>query len=136
MITSAALSGGGAVSVELWITMLQNRDWSAAFTAGINVNGEGVSDCCNGDQPYIQIIPRTGDGGLGNDFRVTSNSYAGDEGFIDDSTDLTVGVKQHIVAVFDQNTNTVKAYRNGVLVPAVPAEGLGGAGAEPQSHHL
>lgn len=131
MIRNAAISGTpGAVSVEFWITMLQHRDWAAAFTAGNSINGEDTSDCCNGDQPYIQIIPRTGDAGLGNDFRVTANSYGGDEGFIDDSTDLTIGVKEHIVAIFDQSLGmpgTVKAYRNGVLVPAVPTEGLGGA---------
>lgn len=130
-IRNAAISGTpGAVSVEFWITMLQHRDWAAAFTAGNSINGENTSDCCNGDQPYIQIIPRTGDAGLGNDFRVTANSYGGDEGFIDDSTDLTIGVKEHIVAVFDQSgglPGVVRAYRNGVLVPAVPTEGLGGA---------
>jgi hypothetical protein len=130
LITSAALGGTpGAVSVELWVTMLQNRNWSAAFTAGINSGGEDMSGG-GGDEPYIQIIPRTGDGGLGNDFRVTANSYGGDEGFIDDSTDLAVGVKEHIVAVFDQSgglPGTVRAYRNGVLVPPVPTEGLGGA---------
>jgi hypothetical protein len=130
LISNAAISGGtSSVTVELWVTMLQNRDWSAAFTAGINSGGEDMSGG-GGDEPYIQIIPRTGDGGLGNDFRVTANSYGGDEGFIDDSTDLTVGVKEHIVAVFDQSgglPGTVRAYRNGILVPAVPAEGLGGA---------
>lgn len=131
MIRDAAIAGTpGAVTVEFWITMLQHRDWAAAFTAGNSINGEDTSDCCNGDQPYIQIIPRTGDAGLGNDFRVTANSYGGDEGFIDDSTDLTIGVKEHIVAVFDQSggmPGAVRAYRNGVLVPAVPTEGLGGA---------
>jgi hypothetical protein len=131
LISNAALGGGtNSVSVEFWITMLQHHDWAAAFTAGNSINGEDTSDCCNGDQPYIQVIPRTGDGPLGNDFRVTANSYAGDEGFIDDSTDLTVGVKEHIVAVFDQSgglPGAVRTYRNGVLVPAVPAEGLGGA---------
>jgi len=130
LISNAAISGGtNSVTVELWVTMLQNRDWSAAFTAGINSGGEDMSGG-GGDEPYIQIIPRTGDGGLGNDFRVTANSYGGDEGFIDDSTDLTVGVKEHIVAVFDQSgglPGTVRAYRNGILVPAVPTEGLGGA---------
>lgn len=130
LIRNAAISGGtNSVSIELWVTMLQNRDWAAAFTAGTNSGNEDNSGG-GADHPYIQIIPRTGDGGLGNDFRVTSNSYGGDEGFIDDSTDLTVGVKEHIVAVFDQSgglPGTVRAYRNGVLVPAVPAEGLGGA---------
>ena len=66
LISNAAVSGStNSVSVEMWVTMLQNRDWAAAFSAGTSVNGEGTSDCCNDDQPYIQIIPRTGDGGQG-----------------------------------------------------------------------
>jgi len=82
LISNAALSGGtNSVSVELWITMLQNRDWAAAFTAGNSIHGENTSDCCNDDQPYVQLIPRTGDGGQGNDVRFTTNSYAAPEGF-------------------------------------------------------
>ncbi|MGD9635011.1 MAG: LamG-like jellyroll fold domain-containing protein [Pirellulales bacterium] len=127
-ISNAAMNHG-AVSVEMWITVLQHHDWAAAFTAGTNSGNEDMSNG-GGDEPYIQIIPRTGDAGLGNDFRVTANSYGGDEGFIDDSTDLGVGVKEHIVAVFDQSggfPGAVRTYRNGLLVPAVPTEGLGGA---------
>lgn len=125
LISSASAAGtNGAVTVEMWITMSANRDWAAAFSAGVNINGEGVSDCCNGDQPYVQIIPRTGDGGQGNDVRVTTNSYGGDEGWVDDAaagngTDLAIGRKEHIVAVFDQSAGmpgTVTAYRNGTLM--------------------
>jgi len=122
LISSAAAADTmGAVTVELWITMSANRDWAAAFTAGTSINGENTSDCCNDDQPYIQIIPRTGDGGQGNDFRVTSNSYGGGEGWVDDAgagngTDLAIGRKEHIVAVFDQSAGapgSVTVYRNG-----------------------
>lgn len=129
LISNAALGGGtNSVTVELWITMLQNRDWAAAFSAGTSINGENTSDCCNDDQPYIQVIPRTGDGGQGNDLRVTTNSYGGPEGFVDDAgagngTDLAVGVKEHIVSVFSQAgglPGTVSVYRNGTLMGSQP----------------
>ncbi|MGE3242613.1 MAG: LamG-like jellyroll fold domain-containing protein [Pirellulales bacterium] len=129
LITSASAAGtSGAVTVEMWITMSANRDWAAAFTAGTSINGENTSDCCNDDQPYIQIIPRTGDGGQGNDFRVTSNSYGGGEGFVDDldagnGTDLAIGRKEHVVAVFDQSAGApgnVTVYRNGVSMGTAP----------------
>lgn len=125
LISSASAAGtSGAVTVEMWITMSANRDWAAAFTAGTSINGENTSDCCNDDQPYIQIIPRTGDGGQGNDLRVTSNSYGGGEGFVDDAaagngTDLAIGRKEHVVAVFDQSAGmpgNVTVYRNGTLM--------------------
>src|SRR3954453_7565774 len=83
LMTSSAATAG-AVTVEMWITMQTQRDWAAAFSAGTSINGENTSDCCNDDQPYIQIIPRTGDGGQGNDVRVTSNSFGGPEGWVDD----------------------------------------------------
>lgn len=127
LITSAA-TGSGAVTVELWITMQQNRDWAAAFSAGTSINGENTSNCCNDDSPYIQIIPRTGDGGQGNDFRVTSNSYGGPEGWVDDlgpanGTDLAVGQQEHLVSVFDQSgglPGSITVYRNGSLMGTAP----------------
>src|SRR4051794_7069160 len=129
LISNAALGGGtNSVSVEFWITMLQNRDWAAAFSAGNSINGENTSDCCNDDQPYVQVIPRTGDGGQGNDVRVTTNSFGGPEGFVDDQgagngTDLAIGVKEHIVSVFDQSAGlpgTLTVYRNGASMGSVP----------------
>ena len=129
LISNAALSGGtNSVTVEFWITMLQNRDWAAAFTAGTSAGGEDVSSGGNGDAPYLQVIPRTGDGGQGNDVRVTTNSYAGPEGFVDDlaagnGTDLAVGVKEHLVSVFDQSAGlpgTLTVYRNGNVMGTAP----------------
>lgn len=125
LISSAsAADTSGAVTVEMWITMAAHRNWAAAFTAGTSINGENTSDCCNDDQPYIQIIPRSGDGGQGNDFRVTSNSYGGPEGWVDDGgagdgTDLAIGRKEHVVAVFDQSAGmpgNITVYRNGTLM--------------------
>ena len=123
-LISNAATPGGTVTVETWITMTANKNWAAAFTAGISVNGENTSDCCNGDEPYIQIIPRTGDGGQGNDVRVTSNSFGGPEGFVDDlgaadGTDLAIGQQEHLVSVFDQSgglPGSLTVYRNGVLM--------------------
>lgn len=129
IVTSASQANTpGVLSVEMWITMSANRDWAAAFTAGNSINGEDTSNCCNDDQPYIQIIPRTGDGGQGNDVRVTTNSYGGGEGFVDDAgagngTDLTIGRKEHVVAVFDQSAGApgnVTVYRNGSLMGTSP----------------
>jgi len=123
-LISSAAAANGAVTVEMWITMQENRDWAAAFSAGTSIGGEDTSNCCNDDQPYIQIIPRTGDGGQGNDFRVTSNSYGGGEGWVDDAgagngTDLAVGQQEHLVSVFDQSgglPGSITVYRNGGLM--------------------
>ena len=110
----------GAVTVELWVTMDTNRDWSALFSAGTSSALEGNSAGGNDHFPYMQIIPRTGDGGDGNDLRVTTNGVAGPEGYVDepgDGSDLLVGVQEHIVAVFDQSgglPGTITVYRNGV----------------------
>ena len=108
-------------SVELWVTMDQNRDWSALFSAGISSGLEGNSGGGNDNFPYVQMVPRTGDGGAGNDFRVTTNGVAGPEGFVDapgDGTDLQSGVEEHVIAVFDQSgglPGTLTVYRNGAL---------------------
>ena len=118
--SSAARAGTyGAVSVELWVTMKTNRDWAALFAAGISSGLEGNSAGGNDNFPYVQIVPRTGDGGAGNDFRVTTNGVAGPESWVDapgDGTDLQVGVEEHIIAVFDQAgglPGTLTVYRNG-----------------------
>lgn len=125
LISSAATAGStGAVTIEMWITMLEHRDWAAAFSAGISELGENATSGNNGEQPYIQIIPRTGDAVAGNDFRATSNSTGAGEGFVDDlggddGTDLQVGRREHIVTVYDQSAGTpgtITVYRNGSLM--------------------
>ncbi len=130
LISGAAATGvAGAVTVEMWVTVQQNRPWAAAFTAGTNPGGEGASGG-NADSPYIQVIPFSGDGGQGNDFRVTTNSYAGGEGYIDDQSELAMGVKEHLVTVFDQSgglPGNLIVYRNGIRVPPISGVGLGGA---------
>lgn len=123
-LISSAAAANGAVTVEMWITMAAHRNWAAAFSAGVSINGEDTSDCCNDDQPYIQIIPRSGDGGQGNDVRVTSNSFGGPEGWVDDlgaadGTDLAIGQQEHLVSVFDQSgglPGSITVYRNGSLM--------------------
>lgn len=122
LIRDAAAAGqAGAVSIEMWVTMGTNRDWSALFAAGISSSlVEGNSAGGNNDFPYLQIIPRTGDGGQGNDLRVTSNGIFGNESFVDapgDATDLQVGVQEHLIAVFNQSgglPGTITVFRNGV----------------------
>ena len=126
-LVSAAAAGGasGQVSIEMWVTMNSNGNWRALFSAGRSNGGEGISDSAGG-QPYVQIIPRTGDGGRGNDFRVTTSSSAG-EGpttWVDDlgdgnGTDLQIGRKEHVLAVLDQSgglPGSLTVYRNGALM--------------------
>lgn len=115
--SNAARAGTyGAVSVELWVTMKTNRDWSALFSAGISSGLEGNSGGGNDNFPYVQMVPRAG--ADGNDFRVTTNGVASPESFVDpaDATDLQVGVEEHVIAVFDQSgglPGTLTVYRNG-----------------------
>lgn len=117
---AAAAGQYGAVSVELWVTIDTNRDWSALFSAGISSGLEGNSAGGNDHFPYVQIVPRTGDGGAGNDLRVTTNGVAGPESFVDapgDGTDLQPGVEEHLIAVFNQSgglPGTITVFRNGV----------------------
>ena len=121
IVSQAAAAGQyGAVSLEFWVTMDVNRPWSALFSAGISSAGvEGNSAGGNDHFPYIQIVPRTGDDGAGNDLRVTTNGVAGNEGFVDapgDATDLQPGVEEHVIAVFDQSgglPGTITVFRNG-----------------------
>jgi hypothetical protein len=123
-LISSSAATSGAVTVEMWITMQAHNNWAAAFSAGTSINNENTSNCCNDDQPYIQIIPRSGDGGQGNDVRVTSNSYGGPEGWVDDlgaanGTELAIGQQEHLVSVFDQSggqPGTITVYRNGALM--------------------
>jgi hypothetical protein len=116
---AAAADQYGAVSIEMWITMGINRNWAAAFSAGISSQLEDYAAGGNDHFPYLQIVPRSGDGGTGNDFRVISNGVAGPEGVVDgdgDSTDLQSGVEEHIIAVFDQSgglPGTMTVFRNG-----------------------
>lgn len=120
-LVSSAASVGGAVTVEMWLTINENRDWASAFSAGISSGGDGISSGGNGDQPYIQVIPRAGASGA---FRVTSNSTAAGEGDVDDTddgngTDLVPGEQEHLVSVFDQSgglPGTLTVYRNGELM--------------------
>src|SRR5690606_4605742 len=96
----------GAVSIEMWITMDTNRNWAAAFSAGISSRLEDYAEGGNDHFPYLQFVPRSGDAGTGNDFRVITNGVAGGEGVVDgdgDDTDLQSGVEEHIIAVFDQS---------------------------------
>ena len=116
---AAAADQYGAMSIEMWVTMDVNRNWAAAFSAGISSGLEDFSTGGNEHFPYVQIVPRSGDGGAGNDFRVLSNGVAGGEGFVDadgDDTDLQSGIEEHIIAVFDQSgglPGTLTVYRNG-----------------------
>jgi hypothetical protein len=120
IVSDAAAAGQyGAVSIEMWITMGTNRNWAAAFSAGISSQLEDYAAGGNEHFPYLQIVPRSGDGGTGNDFRVITNGVAGGEGVVDgvgDDTDLQPGVEEHIIAVFDQSgglPGTMTVYRNG-----------------------
>lgn len=122
---AAAADQYGAASVELWVTMDTNRNWSALFSAGISSSAiEGNSDGGNDHFPYVQIVPQSG--AAGNDFRVITNGVAGGEGVVDppeDGTALESGVEEHVIAVFDQSgglPGTVTVYRNGALYGSSP----------------
>jgi MYXO-CTERM domain-containing protein len=121
LVSQAAAAGQyGALSLEFWVTMTSNRDWSALFSAGISsVAIDGNSAGGNDHFPYVQVVPRAGAGG--NDLRLITNGVAGPEGLVDDTsataTDLAIGVQEHVLAVFDQSgglPGTITMYRNGV----------------------
>jgi hypothetical protein len=99
----------GAVTLEIWATPQQNRNWARLVDFGTSVGGEDVSDG-GGGQNYVIMVPqRDGNGqalaSMHSETNVENFAYAG--------FPLPVGVKSHMVAIYDQNNFT--AGPNGTL---------------------
>ena len=86
----------GQATIEMWLTVQQNRPWAEAFVFGASTGGEGISD--NGDgQSYIALIPQSGP----NDFRGTTRSPTAETPIIGSPAPLAVNQRHHVVMVLD-----------------------------------
>ncbi len=88
----------GQATLEMWLTVQENRPWAEAFVFGTSSGGEGISD--NGDgRSYIAMIPQSG-GGF-NDFRGTTRSPTAETPIIGSPAPLAVNQRHHVVMVLD-----------------------------------
>ena len=121
-IVSAAANGGtaGQLTIELWATSSENRNWAALFSAGTSNAGEDVSPGGNAAD-YIQIIPQNGQNGL---IRTTTHAAnVGAEGFVDYTAAMSTTEQTHLVTVYDQSAGlpgTISLYVNGSLIGTNP----------------
>jgi hypothetical protein len=102
IFTGAVGSGTfGAVTLEIWATPQQNRNWARLADFGTSNDGEDISGSGSGTDYVIMVPQRDGNGQA----LASAHSSAGAENFAYAGFGLPVGVKSHMVAVYDQ-TNT------------------------------
>lgn len=128
LFTGAVTSGTfGAVTLEIWATPQENRNWARLVDFGSSEGGEGFSGGGNG-QGYVIMVPqRDGNGQAG----ASAHSAANAENFAYAGFPLPVGVKSHMVAVYDQTDvtagpdGTISLYvNNGAAVKAAIPAGM------------
>ena len=121
-IVSQSANGGtaGQLTIELWATSSENRNWAALFSAGTSNGGEDASPG-GGGADYIQIIPQNGQNGL---IRTTTHAAnVGPEGLVDYTTPMSTTEQTHLVTVYDQTgglPGTISLYVNGAFIGTNP----------------
>jgi hypothetical protein len=102
-IISAAAQGGvnGAVSFEMWATVLQTRTWQRFWDFGTSNNGENTS-ASGSNSGYVLATPNSGrwTDGLEITNHPASNAAEPNVGV---TGPFANGVEAHIVAVYDHN---------------------------------
>lgn len=102
IFTGAVNSGTfGAVTLEIWATPQQNRNWARLADFGTSNGGENVSGSGSASNYVIMVPQRDGNGQA----LASAHSSGGAENFAYAGFALPVGVRSHMVAVYDQ-TNT------------------------------
>jgi hypothetical protein len=103
LFTGAVTSGTyGAVTLEIWATPQENRNWARLVDFGSSEGGEGFSTGGNGQSYVIMVPQRDGNGQAG----ASAHSSANAENFAYAGFPLPTGVRSHMVAVYDQNNTT------------------------------
>jgi hypothetical protein len=117
IITSALQSGQpNAVSLEMWVTVQENRFWARLFDFGTSDGGED-NPTAAGAQDYFQMVPLGFTGTLG--FETHAASQGGT--VLLGPNPLATGKKHHVVVTLDQNNTTggpggtANVYVNNVL---------------------
>lgn len=131
-ISDMAYNGGNptrAISIEMWVTVSQNRNWARLWDIGTSGGGENVSNGGVGKN-YMIGVAQSGRsvGGVNNVFgaSVRSNAPGDPELWAPVDADpqlgpLSTGVEHHVVFTLDQNdttagaNGTTKLYLNGNL---------------------
>ena len=128
IFTGAVTSGTfGAVTLEVWATPQQNRNWARLADFGTSNGGEDVSGS-GATSDYVIMVPQRDGNGQA---LASAHSSAGGENFAYAGFALPVGVKSHMVAVYDQTNvaggpnGTVTLYvNNGAPVIAAIPDGM------------
>ncbi len=103
LFTGAVTSGTyGAVTLEIWATPQENRNWARLVDFGSSEGGEGVSGS-GANQGYVIMVPQRDDNGQA---AASARSSANVESFAYAGFPLPEGEKSHMVAVFDQSLET------------------------------
>jgi hypothetical protein len=103
VFTGAVNSGAfGAVTLEIWATPQENRNWARLVDFGTSEGGEDFSTGGNGQEYVIMVPQRDGIGQAG----ASAHSAGNAENFAYAGFPLPVGVKSHMVAVYDQSLAT------------------------------
>jgi hypothetical protein len=125
IMNSAVTSGGGKLSLEIWFTTQQNRNWAEVYSFGDGPEGSSAG----GDQRnYVALIPNSAPPAPAvPDFRATTHIPGAETPLIGQATPLSIGVKHHVVVTIDlldtnggvNPTGTAKLYlNNGAAVVA------------------
>ena len=110
IFTSAVNTGTfGAVTLEVWATPQQNRNWARLVDFGTSNGGEDVSGS-GSTSSYVIMVPQSDRAGQA---IASAHSAGGIENFAEAGAALPVGTRSHMVAVFNQNDPT--AGLNGTL---------------------
>ena len=101
-IFTDAVATNGAVTLEIWATPQDNRNWARLVDFGTSEGGEGASTGGNG-QSYVIMVPQRGETGHA---IASAHPAQGPESFASAGFGLPTGVRSHMVAIFDQFDTT------------------------------
>lgn len=121
-IFTGAVTDGvpGQVSLEIWATPQENRNWARLIDFGTSNGGENISNGA-GDQSYLIVVPQNGIGGA-NDHKVTASTHRQnpdptiDESFLFGAGPLAAGRPgvrndlHHVVFTLDQTDFSAGAF--------------------------
>jgi hypothetical protein len=119
IISAAATTGNGSLSIELWATVSTTRTWQRFVDFGTSNDGEDTSNG-GGASGYVYISPNSGrwNNGLATETH-EPNGPADEAGL---AGPLPNNVQVHVVGTYDHNdltdglNGTMKLYLNGSLV--------------------
>jgi hypothetical protein len=100
----------GAVSLEIWATPQENRNWARLVDMGTSDGGEDTSGGAP-NSSYVIMLPQNGINGRA---AASTHSAAG-EPFAFGPAALAPNIRHHMVATFDQNDQGGGARPNGTL---------------------